>query len=310
MIDQTCEGLRQQLRRELHFEHLDKQTGTLWHYTDTFGAEGILREREIRATHYSFLNDRSEMTLGHEIVRDELRKLGAAQSGDVGHVIHDCLLAEGLALTDVYADGVFVVSFCEDDGDGLSQWRAYGGGGAGYAIGFRDVEDGAQVVDNADASSMLVKLTYNEQEFRALVAKEMLFQASGIVKYCTTHRDCAKELELEGLLQMHLRAATLAVRLKHEGFKDEREWRLLIVPRRKYEKSGVPVIRHRPTLRGLVPYIPVPLSKTETIPLDGVRFGPGHDPDQGVLGLRSLLTALGYDNAEKLALRSRIPYRK
>ncbi len=116
-------------------EH-DRPTGLLYHYTDTAGFEGIIKNRCLWATDYRFLNDRREMVCGEDVfkeVADELSKdpaLSSRQRVLLGEVVrcHD-----RFKLTRMF--NPFIVSF-STKGNLLSQWRAYSADGAGFSLGF------------------------------------------------------------------------------------------------------------------------------------------------------------------------------
>src|SRR5690349_5290875 len=109
----------------------DPQTKPLFHYTDAVGFSGIVQERVIRATHFEFLNDSEETRLGERTIKNALEWLAQHEGGPAARLASRLCDDWHTALTDV-AD-VYVASFCED-GDTLSQWRAYAQDGAGYSI--------------------------------------------------------------------------------------------------------------------------------------------------------------------------------
>jgi len=47
----------------------------LYHYTDTVGFQGIVREQCLWATDYRFLNDRTEMQHGEDAVKEVAKEL-------------------------------------------------------------------------------------------------------------------------------------------------------------------------------------------------------------------------------------------
>jgi len=114
------------------------QSKIIYHYTDGKGAQGILESQSLWATHYRYLNDFSELV----IFRKALASWRSTVDREPQHV--DRLLKE---LLDIFFGGrekppeteAYIVSFCDDEGDRLSQWRAYGRGD-GYALGFDRTE--------------------------------------------------------------------------------------------------------------------------------------------------------------------------
>jgi hypothetical protein len=45
----------------------DEPSGTLYHYTDAYGLQGILRSKQVWATEFRHMNDRNELREGEEI---------------------------------------------------------------------------------------------------------------------------------------------------------------------------------------------------------------------------------------------------
>jgi hypothetical protein len=114
----------------------------LYHYTDSGGLVGILESQTLRATDARYLNDALELEHGCRLVdhvlREKWRSLPRSERRGVTPAI---TLFLDMALTDrlfdPYEPGrfAFVTCFCEE-GNLLSQWRAYADRGAGYSIGF------------------------------------------------------------------------------------------------------------------------------------------------------------------------------
>src|SRR6267154_2871182 len=108
----------------------------LYHYTDQNGLLGIIKNREIWATHHQCLNDTQEFLHAKDLIRNEIdnrRKTANPDSLSLLQTMRSAL--DGPGNEDV---NLYVASFSED-GDSLPQWRAYGGA-AGFALGFRGSE--------------------------------------------------------------------------------------------------------------------------------------------------------------------------
>ena len=91
----------------------------LYHYTTASGLIGIIKSRSLWATSHLHLNDLKEYKVAERLIRRELAhsKLSANQ----GHLM--------TALVRKSQQTSFVLSFSED-GDLLSQWKAYCPGAA------------------------------------------------------------------------------------------------------------------------------------------------------------------------------------
>jgi hypothetical protein len=144
------EGL--QGERETH-----QPDGLLYHYTTQEGLLGILERKKIWASHLQYLNDASEGQIFTKLLRDEFKQRTAKGSKDTAQKFiafsqlmgvlegqpeskiqcaENKVLDWGLnAFSWINAQDTFVASFSEQ-GDLLSQWRAYSGETGGYSLGF------------------------------------------------------------------------------------------------------------------------------------------------------------------------------
>jgi hypothetical protein len=107
------------------------------HYTDATGLHGIITSGQLWATHINYLNDLQEFRYARQIIgrvldeyarraegvelQQRLTKLRGACEANFAHWENN---------VDPY-----VVCFCED-GNLLSQWRAYGANGSGFSLQF------------------------------------------------------------------------------------------------------------------------------------------------------------------------------
>jgi Protein of unknown function (DUF2971) len=105
----------------------------LYHYTTQVGLLGILDSQCMWATKIQFMNDATEFRTAIETVATELRSR-APDPFDTSaeHARVDALSDQVSA---VESTDVFVLSLTEE-GDQLSQWRAYSGRHSGFSIGF------------------------------------------------------------------------------------------------------------------------------------------------------------------------------
>ena len=114
-------------------EILDRQPpAVLYHYTTQSGLLGILRTKEIWASHTQYLNDTREYRHAIDIAKQQLASMRQERRG------HDelGLLAEmEQGLSGIESINVCVCSFSAN-GDILSQWRAYGERTCGFSMGF------------------------------------------------------------------------------------------------------------------------------------------------------------------------------
>jgi len=281
---------------------------TLYHYTTQAGLIGIIRDDEIWATHTQYLNDRREYIHALELVRNEIKDRRTGATGQEEKAALDEMIAAVKA--DVQSINVCVCSFSED-GDSLSQWRAYGGSTAGFAIGFHG-EFLAAKAKNENA--FLVPCIYQSEQQQAIVKRfiDIVFEE------ILAHRD-VKEADDEfffwrhgGNLLPYLHR--LAPVIKDQSFKDEREWRIISRPL----MCTLERFSYRQGKSTIVPYYRFPLSKTvEEVGQPRLRkvvIGPTPNPPLSSMSVGSLLASRRLASnltpgGPVLVKESTIPYR-
>ena len=108
--------------------------GLLWHYTNTRGLEGIVRDQTIRLSHPGFLNDPRELQHANSVYNEMLDQLTDGQDPLAQEFVRgyrDYKKDKSFPFNDH-----FVSSFCNGR-DQLELWRQYGDDGRGFALGFR-----------------------------------------------------------------------------------------------------------------------------------------------------------------------------
>ena len=247
---------------------------TLHHYTNAKGLQGILGSKSLWASDCHFVNDRSELIYGHNLVKDYLLK----QPGKVA-----AALVRGEP-RDAQEAQIYVTSFCEH-GDLMSQWRGYSRAGDGYSMAFR--------FSNLCASKkvFLTKVLYAPRD-----------QEKNLDSLLSSIVDVFSQIDLPGdqttkLIQ--LAAVTVwgtAFRLKNMSFEGEQEWRLVAGLGSGYSE------KFRVVHGNFVPYVEIPFEPESLVE---IRQGPGAYREASVESLRRLLSAEKFDNTK--VERSLIP---
>jgi hypothetical protein len=235
----------------------------LYHYTGLEGLEGILRERMIWATDVRYLNDTSEVHYSREVIgrraadRDE--KLSETYGGFLAHGT-----AAGLGGSAMFPD-TFVASFCED-GDNLTQWKTYGRGGYGFALGF-DWESLRQL--SQVSSYSLVPIIYDtvRQDERV---DDVIDEAAD--QYAAWGGEISDLTSAKQVLLVTYALMVALWSIKHPSYADEREWRLVHM---MFPLDPPPTPFFRDGRRGTTPYEKVPLNAVlGGFPLKEVVLGP------------------------------------
>lgn len=232
-------------------EKPDQKKPLLWHYTSGPALINILKSQEIWATHYTCLNDEREVSGGFGVL---LRWLGVAglphgyKHKDHLSIFFDRIrfLLRGELLPELkqrpfgfpesYLSDIFqcfVASFSKEDDD-LAQWRAYGGGEGGYALGFEQpvIDSCCQAADFG--SIVLAPVLYEPADQSKLVCDFIGEMVTSL------ETELAKPPELrqahsrdEGSVQVHAARDALTIfsyiapLFKDRSFRAEEERRIL-----------------------------------------------------------------------------------
>lgn len=207
-----------------------KPKSPLYHYTTQTGLLGIIRDRQIWATHTQYLNDRREFLHAVDLVRGEIQRL--LDEGNTGQETASAARIEALKrmremlLKSPEHINVCVCSFSEDS-DSLSQWRAYGGS-SGFAIGFSPEVLGAAVERQKFFLAQCIYDPQTQQDIVRALVEEVLEE-----HLARTPVTEDKELDevfwkTGGNLLPYL--YQYAPMLKDQSFAEEREWRIISGP--------------------------------------------------------------------------------
>jgi hypothetical protein len=227
---------------------------------------GIVSDKAIRATHARYMNDAQEMQVAFDMAAGQL-------SGDYGEKWPQH--AEGIEKFIDYRRGtdispnVFISSFTESP-DLLSQWRAYGGGGAAqgpaYSIGLPS-DELARLAGRRHWR--LSQCIYDPSQQMSIVrdAIRAAIEPFDDPVYARGHQDPAAAVS--NSLFAHM--MNLAPVFKHQAFSEEREWRLISpLLREGFEFRAGPL--------GLVPYVRFGLPEQDgKLRITDVFVGPTQD---------------------------------
>lgn len=239
----------------------------VYHYTSLEGFIGIVTNRSIWMSDFSYLNDRRELTHGADLLRASIQRCAEGQTNR--GLLN--LLATWETRLNSLENRVCIASF-SGDGDSLSQWRAYGP----IAIGF-PVYPLALHVNQAT----LQKVEYDPDVQQKLIDIYLYHLCNAYL------RDVA-DGRLEQVYDMYDKIESLLNLIaffKDAGFKSENEYRLayIDIPRvaqhfglGKTEKS------FRVAKGRIIPYVSsinVLPSKIRNFPLEieEVVLGPERD---------------------------------
>lgn len=286
----------------------------LFHYTGAGGMRGIIRSGRIWASGAQYMNDWMEVVYGYEIIRNKLRDLvGSRQLPACSLEVFTRVLQLMDDPESPFVDAYFA-AFCEK-GNLLSQWRAYAGT-QGFAAEFDPlVIDGElTLTTKAPARNLrLAKVEYDpRRQDKAL--KELLDELTATIEEQTNGAN-EQISELVEFARMLL--SSWAATVKHPGFEEEQEWRMIFQPLITAEERYFSTQEFSVRLEGdeLVSHVEfMPNSNVVAIgehgallPIRSITCGPNVAMRSAMRALEILLRNNGYDDVR--ILKSEIPAR-
>src|SRR5262249_43904027 len=137
----------------------------LFHYTGVSGFCDIVQSGKLRATHLAYMNDSSEYQHAITLLRDAAAHERKNNRDARACALLACMLPQIATLPPWDLPPIFVACFSAAS-DSLSQWRSYGGGEGGIALGF-DRAGLQQAIPRKN--SWLSPVVYDEAKKRDLV---------------------------------------------------------------------------------------------------------------------------------------------
>jgi hypothetical protein len=279
----------------------------LWHYTNGPALISILETMTLYSTQLSCLNDTTELRYGSRLFQEALRtKRAAILEEGMEAALLDGALKYFAEDPDFPAQAVvphFVACFTEEQDD-LSQWRAYGGGENGYAIGFR-----ARDLWGCENAS-LVRINYDAVKHHKLAEKAGDAMISFFLEAAGKHRPPDLVSFGKEFLEAWEAAITMVAPLiKDPAFVKERECRITkgfvggdLEKLKFIQKEGL-MSRH-------LPLQPSSDRSKDSyrLPICEVMIGPCRHPQISRISVDTLLRQKGYPGG--LVSISQIPFQK
>lgn len=267
----------------------------LYHYTTQAGLLGILQGKCLWATDVKFFNDSKELVYLFDVaerrIQTALEEATVEEAERLESILTHTRFQAGVA----GIAGPYVVSFSENR-DQLSQWRGYAGGD-GYALGFEITPPGPIFTP---AEIALVQCRYGSGELAAQVDSALENVMAGKAPEWTPGVTGEKALG-------HWLSA-IAPLYKHEAFKEEAEWRLVV--REPFVDNRLSM-QFRSGNSTVVPYYAVPfrVEDQQVLALREVVVGPTVDYKLAEAALTDLLKQTDlYDSVSRIRF-SEAPFR-
>jgi hypothetical protein len=273
-----------------------EQPPILYHYTTADGLFSMLQSGHMWATDSRYMNDPTELRYATSLLREVMaEELKGKQGRDVGDWLK-WILDEQDAEARVY-----LASFCAD-GDLLSQWRAYGAFGGGYALGFDPGCLYGRQTREKRPYRILRKVIY-DAELQRRIMRDWLTE---LVRQKTVQQRNAVARDFLNFLSECLST------FKDPGYREEAEWRLIQFGRDEARTWTWPT-KFRARAGQVVPYADLDLSKSKgqlagKLPVRVIVHGPTLNPARAMRSLEQFCASRGF-SADILDLRaSKIPF--
>jgi hypothetical protein len=247
---------------------------TFYHYCGIEGMRGIFSSGHIWASDVMCLNDPSEIQYASELILHVLKS-----RPEVPDFIRLVFTLRQRLLDQVEDWRIRVFCMCEK-ADDLSQWRAYGKGGGGFAVGLNRLRLLDVAEPHESAPFALVRIMYDEasqvQRVNTLIDEACrIFRAATLPE--SVHWRYWHEFGFELL--------TFLCRFKAPAFGVEAEWRLLSIAPKEQDEF-------RPKAGSyLVPYVSLALPKDA---LSELWQGPTLNAEFALRSLARFLVCCGY----------------
>ena len=321
----------------------EEEATIIYHYTSEEGMRGIVESDRIWATDIGFLNDYTEFRQAFKeeyvgALTDAFREGLPKDLYDTARVVIEGILSKRISnILKIIQDSIsthqaFVCSFTTlprpsgaDPGDRLSQWRGYSRSSQGLSLGFNKTLLTKQIeFDNGYSKAVLLECIYEDKEtffFFQTMGREAAMRFKDrwlrnepvpdwfqtLIPNPTEEYKKTQVYFLKSLSEATAEFFTKAARLKHSGFREECEWRIVFYARR--DALAPDFVRLRNGQFGQTPFIEIPLAlaKPEKSSLQRIVVGPSDHKEDIKHSVELLLRKHGINGVE--VATSLIPYR-
>ena len=221
-------------------ERLPKPPSTLYHYSSLEVIQKILASDDVRLSHAQYSNDQTELSEAKSLIHDRLDH----KKNPFNKVVAEAFLKR--------ADEVDAYIFCMTSGDQsrenpqdlLSQWRAYAQDGRG----------GALTLEMRQISALV-------HHFPELRVNPVLYDPNLQCSFIDCILDSGEALQAANHSSQTVAVAATVESLifalplmKHPGFSEEREWRMIFMP---FTDSGptAPTVKFQPRRDFIAPFL-------------------------------------------------------
>lgn len=275
----------------------------IWHYTTAEGLIGILETGKIWATQSACLNDTLEQRYFgdkiHEVVKAKRKTNTDPRLNGMLALADEALLNRNFSTA-----GLFVTCFSEQEDD-LGQWRGYGGGECGYAIGFDTT--GINKAIARRNGTLLLPMNYDEQKQDFLVADVVHMAEQYFLQRLAQGITDTDKLAKDFIIAFAQELDIFACIIKHPKFVSEGERR--IAAYLQPNEYNLLEFRQKRTL--LARHLPIDLTilheDKNKLPITRIYVGPSPSQQVTKISVGDLLLKFGYKGIT--VETSKAPYR-
>ncbi len=286
----------------------------LYHYTGAAAIRGILQTGRLWASGAQYMNDWMEVVYGYDIIMNGLRDLVEKRKlPERSRAVFTDVLRLMESPDSPFIDAYFV-AFCEK-GNLLSQWRAYAGT-QGFAIEFDPlvIKGELTLTTTAPARNLRMAKVEYDQRKQKNGFRELIDELTETIE--DTKFDHGKGSVRPALVEFsRMVLSSWAATVKHPGFEEEQEWRVIFQPlitaEEKYLSTMEFVVRlEGPEFVTHVEFMPdkkVLGKRGHLLPIKSIICGPSVMMRTTMRALEILLRNNGYDSV--VIRKSEIPAR-
>jgi len=294
--------------------------GLVAHYTTADTAMKIIRARSLWLRNAAVMNDFSEIEYGKSVMQPVLQSdLGdryRAALNSIREGLADDVMRRHTEHRNHAREAVFTASLSEHDPDDrlgrLSMWRAYGGPVAGVALLFHGWAADLEIEPSLEVG--VSPVLYGEPN-------DFVREFADTIAHIEANIGLLKDFDPQIISNAATNVLQLSMfSIKHPGFAEEREWRIV---HRPYEFSSALVRPFNVAIGGIpqtvyeLPFhnpakgieFNIPQLDLNAI-LAAVMLGPCAYPETVFRALRDEMAAAGIEEPEKRIVVSNIPLRQ
>lgn len=292
------------------------------HYTSAEAALRILETKRVWMRNVTCMSDYSEVQFGFKLINEILFESDKEALNTLNESLASCAMGaadEAVQFfnkwwTDIryntYITSISEHDESEDHHGRLSMWRAFGGSDVRVAMVFKFP---FSLLLGTVFNLVVSPVAYLKKE----QVKEEFIRVIGNIR---DNHEFLKSLGRERIVNSVYNMLVAAVTcLKHEGFKEEREWRLIYAPNRwpsgLIQRStevvrGVPQVVYKIPLDAKTPGAPGGITKLDLANLfDRLIIGPALYPFSMIDAFGTAIREAGITEPEKRIVLSGIPIR-